>query len=64
VKDVGLAMNMPDVEFRCGTCGYYDRESEDQGKCTNPHPRLKGRMLSAYWCCNHYDHKGMIVIEE
>ena len=56
-SEIGLAKNATGIAFRCGTCKYFDH-----GKCYNPNPKLDGRKVGAYWCCNLYDHKGMEVV--
>lgn len=54
---VGLAQNRPGVNFRCGTCHFYDA-----GACRNKHPSLDGAKVEAMWCCNLYRTSGMTII--
>jgi hypothetical protein len=54
---IGLATNPSGVEFRCGTCEYFEG-----GTCENQDPRLQGQKVDAITeCCNRYDHAQMKV---
>jgi hypothetical protein len=55
---IGLVENVPGVSFQCGTCEYFQ-----SGTCTNKDPRLYGRKVEARWCCNLYEHDGMVILE-
>ena len=62
--DVGLVQNVSGVSFCCGTCEYFQNTTMGfSGTCTNKNPRLFGRKVEARWCCNLYEHDGMVVLE-
>lgn len=54
---VGLARNPDGARFHCGGCEYFDG-----GVCFNKNPKLYKRTVSADWCCNLFNTKGMKVI--
>ena len=54
---IGLAENPGGRAFRCGTCEWFDN-----GNCQNKNPRLNGRKVDPFWCCNLYDNDDMRII--
>lgn len=54
---IGLASNPDGVRFHCGECEYFK-----DGRCHFKDKRLYGLEVQPDWCCNKFDHPGMVRI--